>query len=85
MKKTIFLVILIIALIFLAIFVIYVFRGDILLNPILLTIGNIEIHWYGLLIASGIVIAYLIGRKLAFREGVDEEYILEAVFHLLLP
>jgi phosphatidylglycerol:prolipoprotein diacylglycerol transferase len=80
MKKTVFLVILIIALVFLAIFVIYVFRGDILLKPILLTIGNIEIHWYGLLIASGIVIAYLIGRKLAFREGIDEEYILEAVF-----
>jgi phosphatidylglycerol:prolipoprotein diacylglycerol transferase len=57
-----------------------VFAGDFIVSPIIFTVGPFEIRWYGVFIALGIVIAYLIGRKLAIREGIDEDHLIEVVF-----
>lgn len=56
------------------------FEGIVIVNPILLTLGPLQIRWYGVLIAVGIVLAYLIGRNLALKEGIKEDYLIEAVF-----
>ena len=56
------------------------FQGIIVTNPVLFTFGPFQIRWYGVLIASGIVLTYAIGRKLAFREGIQEDYLIEMVF-----
>ncbi len=70
----------VLAVVFLYFFLKEVFAGNIILEPVLLRIGMLEIRWYGLLIASGVVLAYLVGRKLAIREGLSEDHLIEAVF-----
>ena len=57
-----------------------VFAGNIILQPVLLRLGILEIRWYGVLIATGVVLAYLVGRKLAIREGLSEDHLIEGVF-----
>ncbi|MFW6119572.1 MAG: prolipoprotein diacylglyceryl transferase [Petrotogales bacterium] len=57
-----------------------VFAGDFLVSPIIFAFGPFEVRWYGVFIALGIVIAYLMGRKLALREGIDEDHLIELVF-----
>lgn len=55
------------------------FTNQMYIEPIIFIFGPFEIHWYGVLIASGIIISYLIGRKMAIREGIDEEHLAEAI------
>ncbi|MFO7883031.1 MAG: prolipoprotein diacylglyceryl transferase [Kosmotogaceae bacterium] len=57
-----------------------VFAGEFIVSPIIFAFGPFEIRWYGVFIALGIVISYLIGRKFAIREGIDEDHIIELVF-----
>ena len=42
-------------------------------DPILFEIGPLRIGWYGLLLASGFFIAYLIFQKIVVREGFPQD------------
>lgn len=56
------------------------FSGRLIVDPIIITIGPFTIRWYGALIATGIVLAYLLGRNFALKEGIKEDYLVEMVF-----
>lgn len=45
------------------------------INPIAFSLGPIEVRWYGILIVSGIILAYYIGQKEAVRRGLHEEFL----------
>lgn len=45
------------------------------LDPIALEIGSIKIRWYGILIATGIVLAYFIGQREAVKRGLPENFL----------
>jgi len=40
-------------------------------DPIALHLGSIELHWYGITFATGLLLAYFIGEWIFKREGVD--------------
>ncbi|RKX48522.1 MAG: prolipoprotein diacylglyceryl transferase, partial [Thermotogae bacterium] len=61
-------------------FLVLSFSGKLIVNPVLFNLGPLEIRWYGFLIASSIFIAYFLGRKLALREGIKEDYLIEMIF-----
>lgn len=50
----------------------------------LFSIGPITIHGYGLMIAIGVIIAYLVGEKRAKNKGLDHEPILSITIWCLL-
>jgi len=41
------------------------------INPIAFSIGSIEVHWYGILFASGLLLAYFLGEWIFKKEGID--------------
>jgi len=55
------------------------FANEIFIDPVIFIVGPFEIHWYGLIIATGIIISYLIGRRLAIKEGINDEHVAEAL------
>jgi phosphatidylglycerol:prolipoprotein diacylglycerol transferase len=58
-----------------------VFSGELILNPVIVeNLGPFSIRWYGVMIAAGIIVAYLIGRHQGLKEGIEEDYMIEAVF-----
>ncbi|MBO4282339.1 MAG: prolipoprotein diacylglyceryl transferase [Bacteroidales bacterium] len=42
-------------------------------DPILIRLGNLRIGWYGLLLACGFLLAYLVFQKMVTREGLPEK------------
>ena len=44
-------------------------------DPILFHIGNLEIRWYGFLLAIGFILAYLVLQKIATNENLSHEKI----------
>lgn len=53
-------------------------------QPILLNLGIISIHWYGLFIVLGIIFALILTLKLAKRFNIDSEKIWDLSFYLVL-
>jgi phosphatidylglycerol:prolipoprotein diacylglycerol transferase len=49
------------------------------IDPVLLHLGPLQIHWYGLIFALGLVVAYSLGEYILKREGKDVA-ILEPLF-----
>lgn len=49
------------------------------LNPIAFNIGNLEIHWYGIIIAMGALVGVLMAMREATRRGIDSDNILDLV------
>ena len=45
------------------------------MNPVLLKLGPFQVHWYGLLIVGGAVLAAWISTKLAVRRGEDPDHV----------
>lgn len=45
------------------------------INPIAFSIGAIHVRWYGILIVSGIILAYLIGQREAVKRGLPEDFL----------
>ncbi len=43
------------------------------IDPIALHIGSVQMHWYGILFASGLLIAYFLGEWIFKKEGVDKK------------
>jgi prolipoprotein diacylglyceryl transferase len=48
-------------------------------DPILLHLGPLRVHWYGLLFAAGLFLAYTLVRRFVRREGIDPQK-LEPIF-----
>lgn len=78
-KKLFFLILAVIVIVGMFFFLKANFSNQMYIEPVIIVFGPFEIHWYGVLIASGIIISYLIGRKMAISEGIDEEHVAEAV------
>lgn len=53
-------------------------------NPILIEIGPLKIHWYGLFIVSGILISVFLGLKLAEQYKIKKDDIIDLVFWTVL-
>lgn len=49
------------------------------LNPIALQLGGLEVHWYGIIIASGVLLAVYLAIREAQRRDVSEDHILNLV------
>ncbi|GAB6189770.1 prolipoprotein diacylglyceryl transferase [Marinitoga arctica] len=56
-----------------------VFSGKLILNPIFLTLGQLQIRWYGLLIASGVFISFYLANNTAKNWGISEDELSTAV------
>ncbi|RKJ49289.1 prolipoprotein diacylglyceryl transferase, partial [Butyricicoccus sp. 1XD8-22] len=44
------------------------------INPVAFTIGSIPVRWYGILIASGIVIAYMVAQYEGKKRGLPKDF-----------
>ncbi|MFH1284939.1 MAG: prolipoprotein diacylglyceryl transferase [Candidatus Peregrinibacteria bacterium] len=54
------------------------------LSPVLVAIGPLEIRWYGVLFAIGIILNYLVARWIFKREGYDMAHLDSAALYLFL-
>lgn len=45
------------------------------IDPIAFSIGVIEVRWYGIIIATGIVLAYLLGQREAVKRGFADDFL----------
>lgn len=54
------------------------------MNPILIQIGNIQIHWYSVFIAIGLILGGYLVLQEAKRHGISEDKMID-FFFLLLP
>jgi phosphatidylglycerol:prolipoprotein diacylglycerol transferase len=55
------------------------FSGDVYVSPVLISIGNLQIRWYGFLIAFSILIATLIAENRAKKENISQDDFYSAV------
>ena len=53
------------------------------LNPIAVQLGVLEIHWYGVIIASGVLLAAYLATQEAKRRNVNEDHILNLILWAL--
>ena len=53
------------------------------INPIAFTVFGWDIHWYGIIIATGLIIAVLVANHLAKREGLGGDVITDVVIYSL--
>ncbi|MCI1985227.1 MAG: prolipoprotein diacylglyceryl transferase [Lactobacillus sp.] len=53
------------------------------LNPIALSIGGLEIHWYGVIIACGVLLAVWLAMREAVRRGINDDHIMNLVLWAL--
>ncbi|WP_461213267.1 prolipoprotein diacylglyceryl transferase [Lacticaseibacillus sp. GG6-2] len=53
------------------------------LNPIALQLGGLEIHWYGVIIACGVLLAVWLAMREAVRRGISDDHILNLVLWAL--
>ena len=44
------------------------------LNPIAFNLGPIQVHWYGIIIATGVVFALILSVREGQRRGINEDY-----------
>ena len=54
------------------------------IDPIALHLGSVEMHWYGILFASGLLTAYFIGEWIFKKEGVDEKLLDPLFFYIVV-
>ncbi|RVU54887.1 prolipoprotein diacylglyceryl transferase [Anaerosphaera multitolerans] len=54
------------------------------INPIAFTIFNIDVHWYGILIAIGAFLAIYFAGKLAKREGLYNDVMIDFAFFAVI-
>ncbi|MBQ6389215.1 MAG: prolipoprotein diacylglyceryl transferase [Mogibacterium sp.] len=52
-------------------------------DPIAFTVGNIEVRWYGVLIAFGMLLAVILSAKRAHTHNITEDDVLDASLWLL--
>lgn len=54
------------------------------LNPIAFSLGPLDIHWYGVLIAGGMFLAYLLANYEANRKGLPEGTFVDLMFYIII-
>lgn len=54
------------------------------IDPVAFSIGPLSIHWYGILIATGMVLAYLLANYEANRKGLPEGTFVDLMFYLII-
>lgn len=54
------------------------------LDPIAFSLGPLDIHWYGILIAGGMMLAYLLANYEANRKGLPEGTFVDLMFYLII-
>lgn len=45
------------------------------IDPVAFSLGPISVHWYGVIIATGIVIAFLVGQREMVKRGMHPEFL----------
>lgn len=45
------------------------------IDPVAFKLGPLEVRWYGLIIVTGIILAYFLAQKEAVKRGLDEDFI----------
>ncbi len=53
------------------------------LNPIALQLGPISVHWYGVIIATGVVLALLLSIREGKRQGIEEDAFYDFLLYAL--
>lgn len=53
------------------------------LNPVALSFGGLEIRWYGVIIALGILIAMTLATKESERKGLGSDFVVDMMFWVL--
>lgn len=53
-------------------------------NPIAFSLGPLSVHWYGILFASGFLIAYLIGKAICAKKGLPVDKLDELLFYVFI-
>ena len=54
------------------------------MDPIAFSIGGINIHWYGILVAAAFLIGYLLTLRNTRRYGLDEDAVQDLLFKLCI-
>jgi phosphatidylglycerol:prolipoprotein diacylglycerol transferase len=54
------------------------------IDPVAITIGPLQIHWYGLMYVVGFVAAWWLGRRRAYRLGLSHDDIGDLIFYAAL-
>lgn len=54
------------------------------MDPVIFSIGGIEIRWYSVLIALGVFIAYLLANKQAKKLGFSKDFVFDLCFYVVL-
>lgn len=61
-----------------------VFSGNLILSSAILKLGRFEIRYYSVFILTGVVLAYILARKRALKEGVKAEQLDELIFYAII-
>ena len=56
---------------------------SLVLNPIAFNLGPLQVHWYGILIASAVMIAVILSSREAARQKLDPENIYDLILYSL--
>lgn len=54
------------------------------IDPVAFSIGPLSIHWYGILIAVGMILAYLLANYEANRKGLPEGTFVDLMFYIII-
>jgi len=54
------------------------------IDPIALHFGSVQVHWYGILFATGLLIAYFLGEWTFKKEGVDTKLLDPLFFYIVI-
>lgn len=54
------------------------------LDPVAFSLGPLDIHWYGILIAGGMFFAYLLANYEANRKGLPEGTFVDLMFYIII-
>lgn len=53
-------------------------------DPVAFTIGNLTVHWYGLIMAASVIVALLVSLHIAKRREIPKQDIIDAAFWLII-
>lgn len=53
-------------------------------NPVLIELGNLKIHWYGLFMSLSMLVAIIVALKLADQYQINKELVVDAAFWLII-
>ncbi len=55
------------------------------LNPILIQLGPFALHWYGLILTTGIIVGSLVASKYVARHGQDAGNVFDLLLWIIIP